>query len=93
MGQLAGGLIHCVCALLTGALHIAAVAVAPDVQEADEWRQTVERLRATTEKEMWRTDLEAFELVGDLAALECVPSVSASAAAARLQGVSLAGYC
>ena len=32
--------------------------------EADEWKQTVERLRATTEKAMWRDDLDAFELVG-----------------------------
>jgi DNA topoisomerase-2 len=32
--------------------------------EAEDWKATVERLRATTEKEMWRADLQAFELVG-----------------------------
>ena len=32
-------------------------------QEADDWKETVERLRGTTEKDMWRTDLDAFEIV------------------------------
>lgn len=32
-------------------------------QEADDWRQEVERLRATTEKDMWRGDLDTFETV------------------------------
>ena len=31
--------------------------------EAAEWQQTVARLRATTEKDMWRADLELFEMV------------------------------
>ncbi|KAL4420378.1 hypothetical protein ABPG77_002318 [Micractinium sp. CCAP 211/92] len=30
-------------------------------QEAEDWKETVERLRATTEKDMWRSDLDAFE--------------------------------
>ena len=34
------------------------------MQEADDWKQTVERLRATTEKDMWRADLDEFEQVG-----------------------------
>lgn len=32
--------------------------------EAGEWKAAVERLRATTEKDMWRADLDAFEGVG-----------------------------
>ena len=35
----------------------------PPPQEADDWKETVERLRGTTEKDMWRADLEAFEIV------------------------------
>ncbi|KAI7839009.1 hypothetical protein COHA_007248 [Chlorella ohadii] len=31
-------------------------------KEADDWKETVERLRGTTEKDMWLTDLEAFEI-------------------------------
>ena len=33
--------------------------------EAEEWKQTVARLRATTEKDMWRTDLELFQMVSE----------------------------
>jgi hypothetical protein len=32
--------------------------------EAEEWKAAVERLRGTTEKDMWRADLDAFEGVG-----------------------------
>lgn len=31
--------------------------------ESEDWQATVQRLRATTEKDMWRSDLDAFEMV------------------------------
>lgn len=40
-------------------------------QEAEDWKEAVERLRAITEKDMWRNDLDAFEQVG--LALLCAP--------------------
>ncbi|EFN59062.1 hypothetical protein CHLNCDRAFT_137783 [Chlorella variabilis] len=33
--------------------------------ESEDWQATVQRLRATTEKDMWRSDLDAFEMALD----------------------------
>lgn len=50
-------------ALLPACCWLAPSAGPRPVQEAEDWKETVERLRATTEKDMWRSDLDAFEQV------------------------------